>query len=218
MSYQHSSAFREPFPAQNSPQISQTHGIEARYRLVPTPQTQGISQLPIISAYTPAPDSATQHSPKTPPRTGTILSSSTPPSIDRIRALYRKYPDRFPRTPPGAGTTQPNAPRGAVLPKYRNTISNVSPSSPTPDRPRRRPSTVSHTGNVPSRRNVISNPTKDPGRKQPAAENTDDSELTLMYPDFGPGFIPAEDPAPSLALEIVSEPRDLEKWKSPQRE
>jgi hypothetical protein len=216
MSHQRSSAFHVPFPTQYSSQTSQTHRLGAQYQPVPTPQTHGIYQLPIISAYTPAPGSATQHSPKTPPRTGTTLSSSTPPSIDGIRALYRKYPDRFPRTPPGAGTAQPSAP---APPKYRNTITDVSPSSPTPDRPRRHPSALSHTRNAPSPRNVIPTTTKDPRCKQPAAKNVDDSELTLMYPDFGPGFITAEDPAPSLALEIVSEPRDLEKWKSdPQRE
>jgi hypothetical protein len=207
MSHQHSSASRIPFPTRN---LYQIHRVEAQPHLLPTPQVQWMHRPPILSTYTLVPDSAMPHSPKTPPRTGTISSANAPPSIDGIRALYRKYPDRFPQTPPRAGTMPPNAPGGLGPPRYRN---SVSPDSPTPNRPRNRPSTISYSAST-SRRNAIpTSLTRDPRRKQPAV---DASELTLMYPDFDPGFVPAEDPAPSLTLEI--QPCDTEKWELPRRE
>jgi len=58
----------------------------------------------------------------------------------------------------------------------------------------------------------------DPRYKRPAGAAVDEPELTLMYPDFGPGFVPADNPAPNLVLDIIAPPHDREKWELPQRE
>jgi hypothetical protein len=217
MSYQRSSASCVPFPTGNTgntAQTSPTLRVEAQREPSSTPQTQGVIRPSIPSTYTLAPEFSIQRSPKTPPRIGTTSSINKYPSIDAIRALYRKYPD-IPRTPPPTRIMPPDAPGGLVPPRYRDDISNASPDSPTPDRPRSRQRNISHLGNTSRRKAPL---TTDPRRKRPAGADVHVSEPVLMYPDFGPGFIPAEDPAPNLALEIVSRPCDIEKWELPQRE
>jgi hypothetical protein len=217
MSHQRYSTSQVSFLTQNTFQTSQTRRDEAQGEPLRTPRAHGMPRPPTSSIYTFATESAPRHYPRTHPRVGTASSTTTSPNIDAIRALYRKHSSRFPKTPPQIGIMPSNAPRAAV-PRYRNTVPNTSLGSPTPDRPRSRPRTISHSERTPLRSAIPTSFTLDPKCKRPAGGAVDAPEPTLMYSDFGPGFAPAGDPAPNLALDIVLRPQDMEKWELPQRE
>jgi hypothetical protein len=89
-------------------------------------------------------------------------------------------------------------------------LSNASIGGPTRD-PRTRPMsgsrsvTMSHGSQNPT--------TMESERTERAGANATDDELNLMYPDFDPGeFVSSDDPTPDLRLEIISRPRDSERW------
>jgi hypothetical protein len=211
--YHHFGASHASFPTQGTSQTSKAPQPSR------TARAQSMLRTSMPSTQTFVPESATQNHPKTSPlRVGTTLSANTFPNIDAIRALYRKYPHRFPKRSPHVGLTPPNAPGRPVPPRYRDSVFDTIPGNPTPAGPRSRPRTTSHSRTGFRRNQIATSSTMNSRFNRPSGAAVDEPELTLMYPDFGPGFIPADDPVPNLALDIISTPHDREKWELPQRE
>src|SRR5882762_1420966 len=139
--HQYSIASR-PSPPNNS-QTSQTRSTELQHQPLPTPRAHGLHDSPAHSVSRMT-HTVAYHSPNTPPRVNATSSTNASPSLDAIRAIYRKYPKRLPQTPPQEFIiVPPNAPGGIVPPRYWSATSSTKPDSPTPDRPRSRPLTNS---------------------------------------------------------------------------
>lgn len=205
MSHHRSNAVRVPFPSSNPSTLlmSETPGPPLH------PEESGPVRDP---QHHPnemfRPGSPSQHSPTMPWRAKATSPLRRSPGIDSIRALYRKYPNLFPQS--SANSPPPNEPARAV-----GGAPNTSVSGPTRD-PRHRPAASSRSANrSPGNENHAPTGFSHVG---PADAATPDYEPTLMYPDFGPGFVSAENPTPNLALEIVSRPCDSEKWDLPSTE
>ena len=208
MSHQRFIQSHASFPTRNASQSSQSHRAESQRQYLPITRAREMYRPSTPPNYGLERGCVARDSPKTPPRARSVSSTNRSPSLDGVRRLYRKYPDQFPQTPPQAGAMlriAPGAPGPIVPPKYWNSLSNPSPGSPSPDRPLSYPRTMTLSR-------------MDLGCKKQAPEVVDVSEPMLMYPDFGSGFVPAENLAPNLALEIKSNPHDTEKWELPQRE
>lgn len=210
MSHHRSGTIRVPFPSSAAPLVKRPETPGPPDYSVESGAVRGLPDLSSRSVR--GPGSPAPRSPKTPLRAN-LASSSRSPSIDSIRALYRKHPLLFSRST--TNSLSPNKRDHTVPSKSPGTLRNTSGSSPTrapcpPQATSSRSENSSHGNGHHAPTGAIH------GVPADAAET--DSDLVLMYPDFGSGFVSAEEPAPNLALEIVSRACDSEKWDLLSRE